>query len=267
MLVARDIKEHRREAWRTEKGQGPFACPACQGEVILRKGKVRQHHFAHHKTATCAYGKGESQTHMLVKRSIYEALEHHPACTDLALERHLGAVRPDVSGRINGQRVVIEVQRSGISPDLIAHRMREYRKLDAAVVWVLTCTRSDLARPSHWQRYLHAMYWGRLYIWMEGAVICSIHLNPAWKWVESSSYYDSMGNEINHGGYHRRSKREANPLSSEQLHLADDFQASSRKSWRSKNMDIPASLLWMDDRPTRWSAARSSALAVGGMER
>jgi len=34
-------------AWKTEKSEGPFRCPGCAGEVILKKGKVKEHHYAH----------------------------------------------------------------------------------------------------------------------------------------------------------------------------------------------------------------------------
>ena len=47
MQVAHDSADFKRLAWETEKSQGPFHCPECNGALILKKGRVREHHFAH----------------------------------------------------------------------------------------------------------------------------------------------------------------------------------------------------------------------------
>lgn len=45
MLVAEDEKNIRYHAWETDKRQGPFHCPECGSEVILKKGIIRAHHL------------------------------------------------------------------------------------------------------------------------------------------------------------------------------------------------------------------------------
>ena len=49
------------EAWSQREAVGPFSCPACGGEVILRGGRRRLNHFAHAPEQTCRYDLGESE--------------------------------------------------------------------------------------------------------------------------------------------------------------------------------------------------------------
>ena len=50
-----------------EKGQ-EFSCPLCESEVVLRRGDVRQPHFAHKPDTGCS---GEGVNHKVAKRMIY----------------------------------------------------------------------------------------------------------------------------------------------------------------------------------------------------
>lgn len=34
-------------AWDQQKNDGPFSCPFCIEETILKKGTMKVHHFAH----------------------------------------------------------------------------------------------------------------------------------------------------------------------------------------------------------------------------
>src|SRR5271165_6708457 len=91
----------------SDRSDGPFRCPACQSEVILRKGRLRIDHFSHRTTLACAYGEGETEIHRRCKAELYEALLRAPHVTDAKLERYLKDVRPDVSARIGGVPVAI----------------------------------------------------------------------------------------------------------------------------------------------------------------
>lgn len=44
-------------AWDQQKIDGPFSCPVCVEETILKKGAMKVHHFAHKPPITCEYGK------------------------------------------------------------------------------------------------------------------------------------------------------------------------------------------------------------------
>src|SRR2546421_8903266 len=81
-----------------EVADGPFYCPSCQEQLILKQGRKVVAHFAHQPAADCEYtNEGESEEHRLAKREIRQALLQVPDVTDVRLERYLREVRPDVS--------------------------------------------------------------------------------------------------------------------------------------------------------------------------
>ena len=61
MLVASNDGSELINAWDAEKDEAPFFCPECKAEVVLKKGQIRQHHFAHTPPFNCMYGEGESE--------------------------------------------------------------------------------------------------------------------------------------------------------------------------------------------------------------
>ncbi len=206
MLVANNQKDTRCKAWLTEKYEGPFCCPECQEEVILKKGQIKAHHFAHKPPITCQYGAGESQKHFTTKQAIYEALEKHQNCKHCDLERVLKGVRPDISLRINNIPVAIEIQKSTIDINEIMRRTLCYTQLGIYLIWIMPenepsklKTISDgqkiIYRLREWQKYLQNMYYGRLYYWQEGAVVSPLHLSPYRHYVESGNWVDDFYND------------------------------------------------------------------------
>lgn len=54
-----------------ELSGGPFYCPACREQLILKKGRKVVAHCAHWPDADCEYtNEGESEEHRLAKREI-----------------------------------------------------------------------------------------------------------------------------------------------------------------------------------------------------
>ncbi len=160
-------------AWEVEKGDGPYYCPQCGSMVVVKKGEVYVHHFAHKTNLDCP-NAGESILHMEIKCEIYRALEAYPNCERCAMERVLDGVRPDISLYIGRVRVAIEVQLSPITEAEILRRMAEYERMEIFCLWVLN--REDLFdKKTHkkytkkWERFLHQLYLGRVYYWFGGA--------------------------------------------------------------------------------------------------
>ena len=108
------------------KSDGPFTCPMCKGGVLVKKGRVKIHHFAHIPPSDCAYATGETEHHRQAKLEIFEALSKHPQVTKLKLERSLGDVRPDISFYLRDVPIAIEVQVSTLSLDTIIKRTEAY---------------------------------------------------------------------------------------------------------------------------------------------
>ena len=114
------------------KEYGPFVCPMCEGGVVVKKGRINIHHFAHIPPSTCVYGQGETGAHRNAKQEIYDALLAHEDVTKLQLERPLGDVRPDISFYLRNVPIAIEVQISTLSMDIIDKRTKAY----ARMVWL-----------------------------------------------------------------------------------------------------------------------------------
>lgn len=119
MLSARRLSDGQAVlAYFESKANGPFTCLTCGGVVLLKTGRRKISHFAHENPAS-THRDGESELHRRCKIEIFEALQSEPAAADVALERPLGRVRPDVSAIIHGARVGIEVQISSLSLEAI----------------------------------------------------------------------------------------------------------------------------------------------------
>ncbi len=159
------------QAAEVEAEDGPFHCLACQGPVILKQGRIKIPHFAHLSGTECVYSnEGESQEHQLAKLEIYEALMRTPEVTDVRLERYLQEVRPDVSFVLNGELVAIEIQFSHLSRDQIVWRTKAYARKHIAVLWMPSFSMELFEgryAPKDWERYLHTLYYGRVYYWLE----------------------------------------------------------------------------------------------------
>ena len=82
-------------AWEITKELAPFYCPACRQEVLIKKGSVNIHHFAHCRDALCEYGAGETEEHRKIKKNFYEKLLEK-GFSNVAMEKNLCHSRPDV---------------------------------------------------------------------------------------------------------------------------------------------------------------------------
>jgi len=102
MLSAFDRQGKAVIASEAERKDGPFYCPSCGGQVILKQGHRVVDHFVHLPDSNCAYGTRESMEHLQTKMEIYRALKMHPEVTHLMVEHHLGEVVADVSFKYRG---------------------------------------------------------------------------------------------------------------------------------------------------------------------
>lgn len=152
--------------------------------------------------------------------------------TDIRLERYLREVRPDVSFVVNGQLVAIEIQLSRLTLEKIEGRTKSYARRNIAVLWMPLFSIELLeARyaPKDWERYLHTMYYGKVYYWFQGLLVQPVKfedylLEPDW-WT----------------GKRYRSKRFVTPALLPQRSILDLVPR-----WRSAWRDIPRAKLWCE---------------------
>jgi len=251
-------------AWKTEKNEGPFKCPECNRPTILKKGKVKEHHFAHVPPFSCHYGSGESQVHYKCKREIYEALLKNNRCVSCEIEKRLNGVRPDVFASISGAPIAIEVQKSDISTDEIVRRTSIYKNLGIFVLWLIPAKQPKLlwrdeddihvCRPKEWEKYLHSMYLGRVYYWHSDLLVTPYHFEKYQTYVDSREWYDSYGDQHSAGGYLKDSKVYKLPIMypDEFLDIVDDFRPNNRKPFGSGRWYVPPCSIWSDTERVWW---------------
>ena len=102
-------------------------CPCCGGRLIARKGKSRNHHFAHYNVADCKHG-AESALHILAKnivaetkevcvpitpKNIYETQTKKYLCKfeKAYIEQQLSPnIRSDILLETNGRKLNVEIK-------------------------------------------------------------------------------------------------------------------------------------------------------------
>jgi competence protein CoiA len=212
-------------AWEAERRDAPFVCFCCRQTVRLKKGEIKAPHFAHVPPVTCEYGTGESEAHRLCKIALYENLLRDQRVRKCEMERDLGTVRPDVSAYINDVPVAIEVQLSNLSIAKIQYRTHEYARKGIYVLWLplyTTALKQRLYSPRPWERWLHTVYFGRVYYWLEGLKIVPVRFRDY--------YYTARGRTKDY----QKLSRKIVPLDDEPLLLTQDFVPVKREV-RSRN--------------------------------
>jgi Competence protein CoiA-like family len=171
----------------TAAEKGPeYVCPGCRAALVLRKGRVRIHHFAHYPPVICSWGIGETLSHLEAKLALKEALQ--PRCHRAELEWPVASLSGDRRADVfvwemAGGQIAFELQHTPISIDEIERRTRAYMSSGLAVAWLpfLTSRFRVLARrarpgePGDWlveryrpkpfERWLSAFNFGEIWYW------------------------------------------------------------------------------------------------------
>jgi competence protein CoiA len=239
----------------SQKKEGPFYCPGCRHELVLKKGRIKVHHFAHKPPFHCSRGEGESEAHRKCKESIYRSLKNIPHVTNLDVEADFGTVIADVYCLINNVPVAIEVQRSNLTVNDITARTSAYEKLGIHVLWLGLFHENlgkDRYSPKAWEKWCHAAYFGRVYYWIADLAILPVHFGEHNIYVEPSSWYDQYGQEQSAGGYDRTSKRYKTPSIGRRLNLAADFKPSNKQAWSGGSIYVPNCRIYNDTLRKWW---------------
>lgn len=136
-------------------------CPACQTRLVAKKGKVREHHFAHDKGSICEYGY-QTSLHLMAKEIIAEAgkimvpsiygkykgkalkiYDAMPiAIRNAVVEKRIGELIPDVILECsNGQYLVIEIY---VTHKVDEQKLLKLRELSIAAIEIDLSTKDRL---------------------------------------------------------------------------------------------------------------------------
>lgn len=137
------------EAMRSLSDRRLLICPHCGGELTLKAGPVRVHHFAHLNITTCAAvdHEPENDSHRRGKLALYHRFRE--GVTFAALEHHLPVTdqRADVFIETSGGRYALEFQQVNTR---WSERHALYQALPVSDIWFLGQVRyspTDLLRP------------------------------------------------------------------------------------------------------------------------
>lgn len=274
MLTASSSHRAHCYAWTTEKNEAPFFCKECLKEVILRKGRVRVHHFAHKTPVTCQYGLGETDAHHKAKRGIFEALKTNPNCSHCELEQKVNNVVPDIYAIIKGVPVAIEVQRSNMTVQDVYDRTLARHENGLSVIWIIPSIDQlkifreddqDVSRVPKWLECLHALAYGRVYVWSgNGETVIPIHVDKFTRYVPSNEFYNSDGEYMEVGGYDKvlKDRKIVVPAPQSFVDIGTDFYSSQRKYFSTKNYTLPSCNIWLDSIEKWWGVRKKIASHV-----
>jgi competence protein CoiA len=188
---------------------------------------------------------------MQAKLDIFAALQKHQDITKLQLERPLGDVRPDISFYLRNIPVALEVQVSTLSLDTIDQRTRAYTRKGISLLWTSpyppTMDDTDRYSPALWEKYLHALYFGKLYYWVSDETLQPVRFDEYLLHVEYREWYVPSGEgEMDYaGGYDCYSKRYRTPYLLDRVNITS-LALVNRKAWSSKTLSTPAARLWCE---------------------
>ena len=199
-----------------DKCQG-YVCPMCKDAVILKKGRIKIPHFAHHPSSQCSYGTGESAEHYTAKLIIHDWLALYKVPSRIEYPTSYGS-RPDVYLRwkplqgLTYTSMAVEIQKSCLSIDDSRSRTCKYFNNNTFPLWLVLEGKIDINTADRitytpWLAYLDRVYRrGVFYITPTG----KIHIVRFDKhWLHKSEYTDRDG--TSYGGYDYESTRWRTP--------------------------------------------------------
>lgn len=257
------------------KPDGPFYCGGCYSDAVHRYCHEVKHHFAHIGRTSALVPAKESKLHLECKHSIFEHLRaEFPnvkwICDDVVIKsdktRKLCALKPDIGGRIEGQRVAIEIQATSLTLPRLLKRSLSYAQRNVSILWIVPLL-EELGllpfRPRLFERYLHSMYFGRTYYWYPGlgSKVQPVHYGVAYRHIPPREWYED-GEEQQAGGYDMPFKRIRKPNPTAPISIASAFHHQRRTEFRPWNelKTVPAMKILMDNLLTWWDLQEDTVL-------
>jgi len=139
----------------------------------------------------------------------------------------------------------------------------EYYKKNISVLWVLPEKEPSVQfhdkeceyvhRVLEWEKYLHALNYGKLYYWQGDNTLKSYHFESFKLFKEESEWYNEYGQLECAGGYHYYAKNlKLCSTNDKKLYIEKDFNKKYHKHYFNDNIDIPECLIYSDKYGNWW---------------
>ena len=129
MLFAIDKEGNRIHISCAQRSQ-EYVCPCCEEKVLLRKGDIRAHHYAHCSGTVCRDGWHYDMSDWHQEWQNQFPLQYQEIVKELNGKKH----RADVL--VEAKKIVFEFQHSSLSADEFYDRNRFYNALGYKVIWI-----------------------------------------------------------------------------------------------------------------------------------
>ncbi|NVK52511.1 MAG: hypothetical protein HWD85_06215 [Flavobacteriaceae bacterium] len=250
------------------KKEGPFYCPETYEELIVRKCTEKIDHFAYKGRLSSVYRIGESKLHLECKNEICNELQRAFPRGKWEVERlipenkdkKISKLIPDISGRLlNNKPIVIEVQASTLTLPKIIKRIHGYFSRGISILWIIPLKEplgKENFKPRLYEKYLHSMYYGRVYYWIRGngSKLIPVHFDRTQRWIEETTWFEQDGTERTEGGYFKTFKSIFQPNYGKIVNIKD-FISFERESFipGNENKTIPKCLIFKDVQKEWWT--------------
>jgi hypothetical protein len=257
-------------ASKVTKADGPFYCPSCLSDAIVRKCTEKKDHFAHKSRQSPIILSKDIELHNKCRDEICLELQSRFPEGKWATERTIPENKnkgikerkPDISGRINGKPIAIEVQASSYTIERIYQKTIDYFKLGISVLWIIplkTELGNEPFRPRLFEKYLHSLYYGKAYYYLPGEslTLIPVHFSPAKRWIEETSWFEEGGIERNEGGYFLTYRTIKMPNYGLPVDISKDFTIIEHFGFSPKNVkkEIPRCSLLQSNLKNWWDKA------------
>lgn len=251
------------------KSDGPFYCPVCLSEAIVRKCSEKEDHFAHKAKQSPVINAKHKGLHDECKNQILEGLTESFPNGKWEAEREIPSnkikgfksVIPDISGRINDIPIAIEIQLSPYTINRIFEKLVKYQERKIAVLYIIPLYEElgeEPIRPRLYEKYLHSLNFGKVYYWIpgNGTKLIPVHYSPAKRWIESTSWYDTEREEERvEGGFFLTYRTIKAPNYGKTVDIIKDFQKVPKNAFNPKNekKSIPECSIFIDNQIKWWN--------------
>ncbi|WP_430410836.1 hypothetical protein [Kordia sp.] len=117
-------------------------------------------------------------------------------------------------------------------------------------------------RPRLFERYLHTMYYGRVYYWTKGkgTILTPVHFGTAERYIEESNWFEADGTERSEGGYFKPYLRVKKPIYCQEVDLIN-FIADDRDEFEVENekLSIQKCKIFRDKLNSWWKEKKQPA--------